>query len=161
VAIRITFPDPSMSLNCLNKIRTGKTSIMRYQDLCKQAQNAFLPEEAIRLYRESLWFYDASDNQAWVGLATRLNEMKEYSAALDATERYIGASKNPIKFMGWFQRGVALAGLGYFEKAIVCYDIAIAFDPGFTAKFYLGRASAKQSLGYPYADDIESAKKYS
>jgi tetratricopeptide (TPR) repeat protein len=135
---------------------------MKYQDLYQEGKKASSPEEAIDLYRESLSYYDGDDNLAWVALATELNGVQSYLEALEAASKSIDCNPRyqPSRFMGFFQKALALTGLERYQEALEAYDKAIAYAPGF-AEFYLGRMVAKQSLGIPYADDIESAKKYS
>jgi tetratricopeptide (TPR) repeat protein len=110
---------------------------MKYQDLYQEGKKASSPEEAIDLYKKSLSLYDGDDNLAWVALATELNGLQKYSAALEAAEKSIDTKprSKPSRFMGFFQKALALTGLERYEEALEAFNKAIAYAPGF-CEFY-------------------------
>lgn len=131
---------------------------MKYKELYENGRK-LNGLEAIDFYTQSLALYDGSDNLSWLYRSMELNGLERYQEAIQDAEAYIGKRPNPSRFMGWFQKGLALAGLGRYQEALDAFNKAIEVNPNFS-EFYLGRMVAKQGLGIPYADDIESAKKY-
>ena len=131
---------------------------MKYKELYESGRKAN-GLESIELYTQSIALYDGDDNLAWLYRAMELNGLERYQEAIQDAEAYIGVKPNPSRFMGWFQKGLALAGLERYQEALEAFNKAIELNPGFS-EFYLGRMVAKQALGIPYADDIESAKEY-